>query len=413
MSRRVAIIGAGPAGLMAADVISAAGIGVDIYDAMASPARKFLRAGVGGLNLTHAEAETVFRTRYGEQQERVSGWLAAFGQNDVRRWADELGVETFVGSSGRVFPVRMKAAPLLRAWLARLHARDVQLHLRHRWRGWDDTDALCFDAAAGAVRVDADGTAATLLALGGGSWARLGSDGRWVDLLAQRGVTVSPLKPANCGFDIDWSDHLRDRFAGQAVKAVHLSAISPTGSALCASGDCVVTRHGLEGGPIYALAAGLRDSIAATGTAIVYIDLLPGRSLERIASELQQARGRDSLATHLRRRIGIEGVKAALLREVATSADLGDSAQLARLIKSLPLTLTRTRPIDEAISTAGGIVLNELDDDLMLSRLPGVFCAGEMLDWEAPTGGYLLTACLASGSVAARGILARLALRNR
>ena len=405
MTEAVAIVGAGPAGLMAAEVISAAGFSVDVYDAMPSVGRKFLRAGVGGLNLTHNEDHAQFIQRYGTQQATVANWLQDFPPAAMRAWAQGLGIETFVGSSGRVFPVAMKAAPLLRAWLLRLAAQGVRFHLRHRWQGWTDDGALHFTTTGGVLKVGS-GDTATLLALGGGSWARLGSDGKWQSLLAARGIQLAPLRPSNCGFDIAWSEHLRSRFAGQPLKAVTVSIGQQQ-----RHGEFMITEHGVEGGLIYALSAPLRDTIEAHGSAELRIDLAPGRSLARLQADLELPQGRDSLANHLRRRAGIEGLKAALLHEVATPVQLHDMAQLAGMIKAIPLTVRAPRPIDEAISTAGGVRFETLTDDLMLKNLPGVFCAGEMLDWEAPTGGYLLTACFASGRMAGNGVLRYLANR--
>jgi uncharacterized flavoprotein (TIGR03862 family) len=408
MTPRVAIIGAGPAGLMAADVISRAGMGVDVYDAMSSPGRKFLRAGVGGLNLTHAEPFDDFVARYAERSVPVGRWLTHFSPAQVRDWAQQLGIDTFVGSSGRVFPVQMKAAPLLRAWLNRLHAQGVRLHLRHRWLGWDAAHHLEFVTPHGPLKVGADGTAATVLALGGGSWARLGADGRWLEIMAKAGFAVTPLKPSNCGFEVAWSAHLREQFSGVPLKGIAASVCHGDKQSTLRSGECVITKHGLEGGVIYALSTLLREQIARTGGAILKIDLSPQRPLERLIADLSRPRGRDSLAKHLRRCANIDGVKAALIHEFATPVQLDNTAALATLIKSLPVPLIAPRPIDEAISTAGGVRLEALDDALMLVKRPGVFCAGEMLDWEAPTGGYLLTACLASGATAGRGVLSHL-----
>lgn len=396
----VAIIGAGPAGLMAAEVISASGIAVDVFDAMPSVGRKFLRAGVGGLNLTYAEALPSFVTRYGPEQKTqdiIARWLADFGPPAIRDWAAGLGIATFVGSSGRIFPVDMKAAPLLRAWLRRLNAQGVRFHTRHRWLGWGENGALRFATPQGE---SLHHTRATVLALGGGSWARLGSDAAWVPILKARGVSIAPLRPANCGFDVDWSEHMREKFAGQPVKAVTAKIADRE-----QQGEFVITRHGIEGGLVYAMSAELRDTIEREGSATLTLDLAPGRSIDRLTADLQTAQGRDSLANHLRRRASIEGVKAALLREFSNVEDLRDPLRCAARIKSLPLRLTSPRPMDEAISTAGGVSLSVLDEDLMLRELPSVFCAGEMLDWEAPTGGYLLTACLASGRAAGQGVL--------
>jgi uncharacterized flavoprotein (TIGR03862 family) len=397
MAEPVAIIGAGPAGLMAAEVVSAAGVAVDVYDTMPSVGRKLLRAGIGGLNLTHSEPVADFVRRYGSHQDIMACWLGEFGPEALRAWARGLGIETFVGSSGRVFPVGMKAAPLLRAWLQRLRQQGVRFHPRHRWQGWDDSGLLRFATPDGELIVGAGGTA---LALGGGSWKRLGADGAWVALLADRHIAIAPLRPANCGFELDWSEHLRKRCAGQPVKAV-----TARFGDITRNGEFIVTRHGVEGGLIYALSAALRDGIERDGKATLEIDLAPGRTLDKLTADLNVPQGRDSLANHLRRRAGIDGIKATLLREVATAEQLHDPVQLATLIKALPLRLIATRPLDEAISSAGGVRFTELNGDLMLNALPGVFCAGEMLDWEAPTGGYLLSACFASGYRAGHGLI--------
>lgn len=400
--RTIAVIGGGPAGLMAAEVLSSAGMRVDVFDAMPSVARKFLLAGRGGLNLTYAEAPQQFVARYGARREEVGAWLDEFGPLQLRDWAQGLGIATFVGSSGRVFPQEMKAAPLLRAWLHRLRAAGVVFHARHRWLGWDAGGALRFATPSGETKV---GAGATVLALGGGSWARLGSDGAWVPLLAARGVKVQPLRPANCGFDVAWSAHLRQRFAGTPVKNVGARFIAPDGAVARHEGEFLVTEQGVEGNLVYALSAPLRDCIEITGSATLHVDLVPGRDLVRLAQDLAHPRGRDSLANHLRRRVGISGVKAALLHEYAEPADLATPARLAAILKALPLRLDSPRPLDEAISSAGGIDFAALDENLMLRALPGTFCAGEMLDWEAPTGGYLLTACFASGRAAGLGVL--------
>lgn len=401
--KRIAVVGGGPAGLMAAEVLSVAGMRVEVFDAMPSVGRKFLLAGRGGLNLTHSEAPDRFLSRYGARRGEISHWLANFGPEQLRIWARELGIETFVGSSGRVFPQEMKAAPLLRAWLHRLRAASVVFHARHRWYGWDeDGRALRFATPAGEVDVEVD---AAVLALGGGSWARLGSDGAWVPLLVARGVGVQTLRPANCGFNVPWSEHLRQRFAGTPVKTIGALFVEPDGSLIKRDGEFLITAHGVEGSLIYALSAALRDCIEATGSATLHLDLAPRRNLQRLTDDLAHPRGRDSLSNHLRRRAGIDGVKAALLHECAAATDLATPARLAAIIKSLPLRLVSPRPLDEAISSAGGVDFAALDENLMLKALPGIFCAGEMLDWEAPTGGYLLTASFASGCAAARGML--------
>ena len=399
---RVAIIGGGPAGLIAAEQLAAVdGLEVAVFDAMPSVGRKFLMAGKGGMNITHAEPRADFVGRYGARQDVIAPLLDRFGPQQLRDWIQDLGIATFVGTSGRVFPTEMKAAPLLRSWLHRLRQSGVQFHVRHRWLGWADDGALRFATPAGEKQLVAD---ATILALGGGSWASLGSDGAWVPLLAARGIDIAPLKPANCGFDVAWSTHFAERFAGQPVKPVIGSVAGRR-----QQGEFNITATGVEGGLIYALSAPLRDMLETEGSAVLHLDLAPGKTLERLTADLSRPRGRDSLANHLRRRAGIEGVKAGLLRELLPFETLTATGQLAAAIKHLPLPVTATRPIDEAISTAGGVAFSALDENLMLRDLPGVFCAGEMLDWEAPTGGYLLTACFATGRAAGQGACAWLA----
>ncbi|MDW5418316.1 TIGR03862 family flavoprotein [Iodobacter sp. CM08] len=387
--KSVAIIGGGPAGLMAAEMLIQGGVEVDLYDAMPSVGRKFLLAGVGGLNITHSEAAAPFLARYCQRSAELQPLLAAFGNEALQEWVHGLGVETFVGSSGRVFPKEMKAAPLLRAWISRLRASGVKIHVRHRWLGWDDAGLLRFDTPDGEISRNCD---ATVLALGGASWAKLGSDGKWQPLLSERGVDIAPLEPANCGFDIGWSDHLSERFAGSPLKAV---AIEFKGQRK--QGEFVLTKGGVEGSLIYTFAAAFRDEIKANGSADILLDLAPGKSLERVLEDLKRPRGADSMASHLRRKLGIEGVKAGLLREEISRDDFNDMDKLAAAIKSLPLKLLAPRPIDEVISSAGGVKFAAMTPELMLEKIPGVFCAGEMLDWEAPTGGYLITACMASG----------------
>ncbi|MCW5629952.1 MAG: TIGR03862 family flavoprotein [Rhodoferax sp.] len=414
MTRRAAVVGGGPAGLMAADVLAAAGVEVHLYDAMPSVGRKFLLAGKGGLNLTHSEPAAVFETRFGKRQAEVAAWLRSFGAAQLRAWAQALGVETFVGSSGRVFPVDMKAAPLLRAWLHRLrhpdHGHPVQLHMRHRWRGWEedppaDATRLRFDTPDGPRVVAAD---AVVLALGGASWPRLGSDGAWVEPLRARGVPVAPLLPANCGFDRagGWSPHFVQRFAGQPFKSVtiHVPA-GPAGPAFERKGEFVATATGIEGSLVYAASGLLRDTIAAQGWAELFVDLLPDFTPERVLHEVAHPRGSRSLSSHLKSRLGIGGIKAGLLHEVLGREQPADAQRIAHTLKALPLRLQAARPVAEAISSAGGVRFDGLDAHLMLRGCPGVFCAGEMLDWEAPTGGYLLTAAMASGRIAADGAL--------
>ncbi|WP_376781329.1 TIGR03862 family flavoprotein [Stutzerimonas kunmingensis] len=398
-SFRVAIIGGGPAGLMAAEVLGQAGVSVDLYDAMPSVGRKFLLAGVGGMNITHAEDYPAFVSRYGERAGELRPLLDAFTPAALREWIHGLGIETFVGSSGRVFPTDMKAAPLLRAWLKRLRENGVHIHTRQRWLGWDEHGALRIAGPQGESLFDAH---ATLLALGGGSWARLGSDGAWVPLLAARGIAIEQLQPANCGFEEEgWSAHLRDKFAGAPLKTVSLAL---PGNAP-RKGEFVLTATGIEGSLVYALSAPIREAINRDGAATVLLDLLPDRTLAQVASALARPRGSQSMAKHLHRQLKLDGVKTALLRELTHAGSFQDPQTLATAIKALPIRLVRPRPLDEAISSAGGVPFEALDANLMLQQVPGVFCAGEMLDWEAPTGGYLLTACFASGRAAAEGML--------
>ncbi|RST53006.1 TIGR03862 family flavoprotein [Variovorax sp. DXTD-1] len=412
LSHTVAVIGGGPAGLMAAEVLSASGVQVHVYDAMPSVGRKFLLAGRGGLNLTHSEPFDIFMSRFGDRRTQLEPMLTQFGPDQVREWAAGLGIETFVGTSGRVFPTDMKAAPLLRAWLHRLRAAGVQFHMRHRWLGEGDAPiaaaSLRFATPAGEATVKAD---AVVLALGGAGWARLGSDGAWAPWLQARGVDVASLLPANCGFDgAGWSEHFSSRFAGQPFKSVAISFTDSQGRRFARKGEFVATATGIEGSLIYAASALLRDEIAAHGSATLLLDLLPDRSAEQVLAAVTHPRGARSLSSHLKSRLGLEGIKAGVLHEVLSREAMQDPAQLAATIKAVPLRLVAARPIDEAISTAGGVRFDALDEGLMASALPGVFVAGEMLDWEAPTGGYLLTASMASGAAAARGAIKRLGL---
>ncbi len=408
---RAAVIGGGPAGLMAAEVLLQGGAQVDLFDAMPSVGRKFLLAGKGGLNLTHSEALDSFTTRYGVRADQVAPWLAALPPQALRDWAGGLGIRTFVGSSGRVFPAGMKAAPLLRTWLQRLRAAGLRLHMRHRWLGWQAGDAptlLRFDTPGGAQRLQAD---AVLLALGGASWPRLGSDGAWLPHLAGRGVDVAPLQPANCGFDVGWSRYFAQRFAGAPMKSVRLRVDDGQGPPFDRAGEFVITATGIEGSLVYAASARLREAISRHGSATLQLDLLPGRSVDQLAAALAKGRGARSLPNHLKEHAGLDGVKAALLREQLSADQLatlvaGAPRDLAQRLKAWPLTLQAPRPVAEAISSAGGVRFAALDGHGMLRALPGVFVAGEMIDWEAPTGGYLLSACFASGLAAARGLLA-------
>jgi len=397
----VAIIGAGPAGLMAAEVLARGGAGVTVYDAMPSAGRKFLMAGRGGLNLTHSEALPEFLMRYGEAQPRLATAIEAFPPARLRAWSEALGQPTFIGSSGRVFPTAFKASPLLRAWLRRLDAMGVQLALRHRWTGWNDHGQLLFQTPDGKRAVNAR---TTVLALGGASWPRLGSNGAWVETLAARGVAISPLRPANCGFAVAWSEILRDRFEGHPLKGIALSFGSHA-----VRGEAIITRTGIEGGAIYALSAHLRESIGSSGQAILHVALRPDLGMQDLMAQLSRPRGRQSLSNFLRKAAHLSPAAIGLLQEAAIASGVPlsslSSVSLAGLINDVPVELKGVAPIARAISTAGGISFDEVDADFMIRRLPGVFTAGEMLDWEAPTGGYLLQASFATGAAAGRGAL--------
>ena len=397
---RLAIIGGGPAGLMAAEAACAAGVAVDLYDAKGSVGRKFLLAGKGGLNLTHGEPRARFVELYGARRDAVGRWLDAFDADALRTWARGLGVETFVGSSGRVFPADLKAAPLLRGWLRRLRESGVTFHMHHRWLGWQAHDTLHFATPQGARAVPAD---AVVLAPGGASWPQLGSDGAWVALLQQAGIDVAPLQPANCGFELAWSEHLCSRFAGAPLKPVVAHWVDRHGVARSRQGEFVLSEYGIEGSLIYAIGAELRGQIREHGEALLQLDLVPGYSEAALAERLAAPRGKHSIGDWLRRRAGLDAAKCALVFELTDKPTLADPLALAARLKALPLRLRAARPVAEAISTAGGVRLEALDENLMLRARPGVFCAGEMLDWEAPTGGYLLTACFASGLIAGRG----------
>lgn len=406
--RRIAVIGGGPAGLFAAERLRAAGLDVDLYEAKSSPGRKFLIAGKGGLNLTHSDPRPLFDSRYREQATRVGRWLDGFDAQALRDWAAGFGVETYVGSSGRVFPVDRKAAPLLRGWVRRLKEQGVRLHVNHRWLGWSDDGALRFATDNGELEVRAD---ATVLALGGGSWPQLGSDGTWVPALQARAVDIAPLQSANCGFDVAWTPFFAQRHAGAPLKPVVAHWHGLDGEPRTLQGECVASEYGIEGSLIYALSADLRETLNRDGHATLWLDLVPGRDEARLLADLSQPRKGRSFGEHLRRQAGLDAVKTALVFETLGKDAGNDLAAVIATLKRLPLRLLRPRPMAEVISTAGGVRLDALDEGLMLRTLPGVFCAGEMLDWEAPTGGYLLTACYASGLRAAEGVTAWLATR--
>jgi hypothetical protein len=397
MNKSAAIIGGGPAGLMAAEVISARRIKVDVYDSMPSLGRKFLMAGRSGLNITHSEPFEKFVTRYGKSRAHIEPMLKQFGPDELQEWAHGSGIETFVGTSGRVFPIGMKASPLLRAWLRRLDASGVEVHLKHKWLGWNEDRSLRFSTSEGEIAINAD---ATVLALGGGSWARLGSDGAWVPWLRRAGAEVEALRPSNCGFDVAWSPYFREKFEGHPVKSVVLSF-----GDFQQRGEFIITKEGVEGSLIYAASSLLRDEIESNGKAVMMLDLAPDRTHDWLVERLSRSRGSRSMASHLEKAVNIKGVKAGLLREFVSKEDFSSLQPLAHFIKNLPIPLIATRPLDEAISSAGGVTFGSLDEHLMLKSMPGVFCAGEMLDWEAPTGGYLLTACFSSGYAVGQGVL--------
>ena len=396
-----AVIGGGPAGLMAAELLARAGAAVTVYDQMASPGRKFLMAGRGGLNLTHSEDLKLFLSRYGEIDPLLRGAIEAFPPAALRAWSDSLGQPTFVGSSGRVFPTTLKTSPLLRTWLLRLNNLGVTFKLRHRWEGWDDEGSLRFTAQGKELLVEPD---VTVLALGGASWPKLGSDARWAALLRDQEIAVSPLRPANCGFTVAWSEVLRS-FEGQPLKRIALAF-----GGRSVRGEAMITRDGLEGGAVYALSAPLREAVERDGTAIVTIDLLPDVGAAKLAERLSSPRGKQSLSNFLRKATHLSPAALALVREAALAKGVSLAAlkppDLAGLIKAALVRLTGVQPIETAISTAGGVSFSELDERFMLKRYPGIFVAGEMLDWEAPTGGYLLQGSFATANAAARGAIA-------
>jgi hypothetical protein len=400
LSPQVAIIGGGPAGLMAAEVLSLAGKQVDVYDAMPSLGRKLLQAGIGGLNITHSEAYEVFCTRYDGSQAQLQAILDRLPPDALRAWLHGLGIDTFVGSSGRVFPTQMKAAPLLRAWLHRLRGMGVRLHVRHRWLGWNADGALRFVNPSSEMLINPQ---VSILALGGASWPQLGSDAAWVPWLQAQEVEISPLQSANCGFEVRWTELLRNKFAGEPLKSVALSFTDLQGRTEQRQGELVISARGVEGSLIYAFSQRLREYLNVHGSATFTLDLAPGRDTARVLAEVSQARGSRSMSSHLQSRVGLTRAKIALLHEVLSKEEFANPLTLASTIKALPISVHATFPIAEAISTAGGVKFNSVDQNLMLNALPGVFVAGEMLDWEAPTGGYLLTACFATGLCAGLG----------
>lgn len=398
--KSMAVIGGGPAGLMAAEVLLEMGLKVDLYDAMPSLGRKFLRAGKGGLNLTHSEPLDEFLSRYGTRRPNLEPIIKAFPTEEIRNWLSLLGFQTYVGTSGRVFPKNFNSSPILRAWISRLRNQGLTINTRHRWLGWEKRFHLYFESPAGTRKVEHN---AVVVALGGGSWPQLGSDGRWVSLFRQKEIVVQPLKPSNCGFDLEWTPHFRERFHGTPVKPVVVSFAMPDGRNIRQQGEFIITKTGLEGSVIYALSSFLRDEIDHKGGAVIHLDLAPDWAYSRLHERLSVPRGSRTVSSYLKKTVGIEGVTAGLLYEVLSREDFKYPERVADGIKKLPLTLISPRPLEEAISSAGGVDFEEIDQNLMLRKYPGMFCAGEMLDWEAPTGGYLLSACLASGRWAAKG----------
>jgi uncharacterized flavoprotein (TIGR03862 family) len=394
---KLAIIGGGPAGLMAAEVALSKGIRADVFEHMGSVGRKFLIAGKGGLNLTHSEDFEPFVGRYREKQAWVREWLSDFDANALRAWAKSYGIDTFVGSSGRIFPSDLKAAPLLRAWVRRLRENGVRFHVKHQCIGWNNKNELCFDTIEGLITFTPQ---ASIFAMGGGSWKKLGSDGQWLSWIKSAGIDVHDLKPSNGGFEHAWTDHFKQRFAGAPIKPVVVSGFDLKDTHKHLQGEFVITEYGIEGSVIYAVSAELRNAIEKNGVAELICDLCPGRSVERLRQDLNTPRGKRSMTDHLRRHTGLEGVKIGLLYERLNKDEWQDNESIIRAIKSYSIRLTATRPIDEAISTAGGVTESAVNRNLMSIHKPGVFFAGEMLDWEAPTGGYLLTASMASGRLA-------------
>ncbi len=400
---QAAVIGAGPAGLMAAEQLAAAGLSVEVFEAKPTAGRKLLRAGIGGLNITHSENAKDFLGRYGEHQPEIGRWLQAFGAEDLRQWCAELGVDTFVGSSGRVFPLEKKAAPLLRRWLARLREQGARIHCRHRWLGWSERGDLRIQGPGGEMALQVE---VAVLALGGGSWAALGSDGRWMELLAARGIHCAEFRPSNCGFNYPWSQEFQREQAGAPLKNIALR-LEGGAESWYRKGDALIAVYGIEGSLVYAASSQIRDAIDAAGECTLHWDLLPDRSEGELRQALARRKPKDSLANVLRKQLHLSGAKLALFKALTSKEQMHDLNALPALLKRLPQTVTSCRPLDEAISTAGGVAFAALDDSLMLNKLPGVYCVGEMLDWEAPTGGYLLTACFASGVIAGRAAAQR------
>ncbi|WP_028292893.1 BaiN/RdsA family NAD(P)/FAD-dependent oxidoreductase [Oceanobacter kriegii] len=414
---RIAVIGAGPAGLMAAEQIANAGLAVEVFDAMPSVARKFLLAGIGGMNITHSEGYEQFVTRYGAEQAQLKPLLDRFTPDQLRNWIHELGIETFVGTSGRVFPTDMKAAPLLRAWLTRLKQHGVVFHQRHRWTGWADCSnsqpdaqppADCsdltwqFETRDGSLQRQFD---AVVLALGGASWKRLGSDGAWRPWLDASGINSKPLVAANCGFEVNWSDYLKKNFAGAPLKQVALSVRGPDGKTVKRTGEFIISEYGIEGSLVYALSRPIREQLMAGNDPHLCLDWLPNLSMDELQKKLSQPRGKLSFSNWLRKKLKLPAIANTLLRDCVEKFDPNNFQQLAQALKAMPIQPTSTRPVDEAISSAGGLCWDEVNEQLMLKQLPGVFVAGEMIDWEAPTGGYLLTACFATGKAAGLGVV--------
>ena len=408
-ARQCVIIGGGPAGLMAAEQLTHAGYKVDLYDAMPTVGRKFLLAGLGGLNITHSEPYEAFCKRYSHGQSSIKPILDDFTPTQLRQWCDDLGINTFIGTSGRVFPEAMKAAPLLRTWLTRLRENGLTIHPKHRWLGWDDEGKIKLQSPEVELSRSYD---VLILALGGGSWKKLGSDGQWMPLLEEQGVGTSPLLPSNCGFLSNWSDHLKKNFAGSPLKSVAIRFTDISGEEEKRMGEFIVTERGVEGSLIYAFSARLREMVLQKGAAIFYLDVCPNHTTEQLTKILKAKPKNKTLSTYLKNRLKLDGAKRALLFEVLAKPDWTDINLLSQTLKNIPIEVTETTPINEAISTSGGVCDSSLNEQLMLKEKAGVFCAGEMLDWDAPTGGYLLTACMALGKRAGLGAASYLGINS-